>query len=250
MPIRRAYRRSYGTAKRGVARKRLSVGVPTQRRSKARLPYHITGSTLMSRVGGLFPTRIPLKGMKYAADFILTAGSGGVGGTARVFQLNCLAAPESTGGHQPYQFDQVSAVYAEYIVTGVRITLKFFHASSQTVQPIWIIRRSNETFSTAGLFGDNVTERERGYRGIMSLTGPNFTIWSQYFTMSGIDGVPARLSDQGAYSGYSLGANPVNIPTLIISAADQNQNAGTTCVCAAVFEYDGYFFARNNSTQS
>lgn len=53
----------------------------------------------------------------------------GVGGTTgvRVFDLNSLFDPDVTGvGHQPAGFDQMMAVYEEYLVYGVRYKCSFY----------------------------------------------------------------------------------------------------------------------------
>ena len=53
----------------------------------------------------------------------------GIGGTTgvRVFDLNSLFDPDVTGsGHQPAGFDQMMAVYEEYLVYGVRYKISFY----------------------------------------------------------------------------------------------------------------------------
>lgn len=223
------------------------------RRPKARLPGYVTGSSIMTMSGGaIFPARLNFKGMKYSADVIMSSGSaGGASATPVVFQLNNLRAPQSTGGHQPYGFDQVSGLYVEYLVTGIRITIKCFAASAQHVQPVWLIQRSNSTFNIAGLYADNISERPLGFRGITQLSGPNVMHWSMYVTPWGIDGVRRPMfGDANSYAGNTSSGNPNDMVQLWIAAADQNQNAGTSVTFNVTLEYDGYFFGRTSQTQS
>lgn len=58
-----------------------------------------------------FPARMPFRHMTYAEDFSLTSGIAGVVGTIRTYYLNSIYSPVSSGGHQPYGFDQLSGIY-------------------------------------------------------------------------------------------------------------------------------------------
>jgi hypothetical protein len=85
-----------------------------------------TDVTTLSRGFG-FPRRLLVK-LRYR-DQVLFTGTGTT--TNRQYRINSLFDPNfSLGGHQPYYFDELKAVYSEYCVVRCKYTVKFVNANS------------------------------------------------------------------------------------------------------------------------
>ncbi len=82
-----------------------------------------------------FPLRYDAK-LTYGVNVTLTtAGSSNLGVMYR-FRLNSLYDPDVTGtGHQPYQYDQLSPIYRQYLVRKAHIDLTF---SDPTADGLWV----------------------------------------------------------------------------------------------------------------
>lgn len=62
--------------------------------------------------------------MRYSDIITLTSAAGAV--TSNVFRMGSLFDPDSTGtGHQPYYFDQLSALYNNYVVLKSTLKVQF-----------------------------------------------------------------------------------------------------------------------------
>lgn len=62
---------------------------------------------------------------KYCEDFTLTVPASSLNGVVAPFSCNGMFDPQLTvGGHQPYYFDQMMAIYNHYIVLSSRIVVE------------------------------------------------------------------------------------------------------------------------------
>lgn len=108
--------------------------IPSRRSSKS---YNVTWRPPGRRqqIGGLqfpgFPTwngsafpKSMYTWMTYEQIFGVSNGGAGTFGSDQTFRLNSVFDPDLTGvGHQPYGFDQLSGIYANYKVLRCRVSL-------------------------------------------------------------------------------------------------------------------------------
>lgn len=98
------------------------------------------------------PLGLPVSGhcrMRYTEQITLDPGVGGTIATY-VFRANSLFDPNYTAsGHQPMTFDQVSAFYNHYVVTGARITVKSYDHQQQSANMLGIMLNDDLTVPTS-----------------------------------------------------------------------------------------------------
>lgn len=103
-----------------------------------------------------FPLRYNAR-LTYGVNVTLTTiGSGSVNAAKFTMSLNSLYDPEvSSTGHQPYQFDQLTAIYLEYLATNAYVDITFTDPTIDGLWVGWIVRASTDA-------GDNLTSTDLG----------------------------------------------------------------------------------------
>lgn len=82
-----------------------------------------------------FPLRYDVQ-LTYGVNVALSTVGSLPTGSSYAFRMNSAYDPDFTGiGEQPYQWDQVSAMYSQYIVKGVYIDLSF---NDPTSSGLWV----------------------------------------------------------------------------------------------------------------
>ncbi len=131
-----------------------------------------------------FPMRWDTK-LVYGVNVTLTTAGSVALGTYYRFRLNSLYDPDVTGtGHQPYQYDQLTAIYQNYIVKGCYVDLTF---TDPTADGVWVgwswhsSDSSNDDPST--LLLDAMLERPNFTCYPLNNTGAQSATVRQYFDM-------------------------------------------------------------------
>lgn len=185
-----------------------------------------------------FPQRFICK-MKYAAD-VQTTASG-----RYVFNLNSLFDPDQTGGgHQPYGYDNLTAIYKKYrvISCGWRIT-----TTSATSVPIQL----GTMPTNAGILPVNFAELKEQPRSryVIQNPGANSAVVSGKAYMPSVVGRTKHqyMSDDRFQAEFN--ANPLEAIQLQVHTADANGTL-TTAVVNVILEFTAEFFDVNNVAQS
>jgi hypothetical protein len=159
------------------------------------------------------------------------------------FRATSFYDPDLTGvGHQPYQYDQVSAMYGSYIVTECRYEVTF---SSPTVSGLYV--GANIIVSPSGTASaktvDTIVERAFSTVRIVPSTG------NQQVTVSGTIrpwdylGVtkPQYMADLLAY-GAATNANPTLYPTLEVFVVDPLAGTSAGVIVQTKLSMSGQLF--------
>lgn len=147
LKMKRSYTQaSTQTVGSATSKKRYAV-VKVRRQPSATTNYSFV------RTGKGFPKKL-LMTHTYCDVFNYNTGAAGVL-TVRQFRANGMFDPDITGtGHQPYYFDQMSAVYDHYTVIGSRIILRVLKSDNTqypTTVGIFVNDDSTVTPSITGL---------------------------------------------------------------------------------------------------
>ncbi len=152
--------------------------------------------------------------LKYAQTFSNSVAA--AAGSIQTMNLNSLFDPDRTGsGHQPYGFDQISALYNRYRVLNTRYKVMFasvgavYHAVVTTVNGLLVSAISDQaTFQTA-------TETPHAVTNIMSTQGKSWVV-NKKISLNLLNGVTQTeyLADDRFEA--AVGANPTEIMTLVI----------------------------------
>lgn len=132
------------------------------------------------------------------------------------FRANGAFDPyQPVGGHQPYWWDQLSAVYDIYTVIGAKITVSFAPDTSTNVNPGYFgVMASGESalpaFSSVAQLLEARGNRAGMAGALMTQTQPN--VVSTSFSPKRWFGLKS-LPSGGAYSGYTGGLTTGTTPT-------------------------------------
>lgn len=150
----------------------------------------------------------------------------GVGGTASayVFDLNSLFDPNVSGaGHQPAGYDQMMAIYEEYLVYGVkyRIMAANSEASLEAIHGVTISDEIN-TKSDPRIYMENGNCQWKCASG---RGGPSLTEFTGYVDLAKFHGVePQNYMDDSDYKALS-GSSPSERAYLHIWCAPMNASS-------------------------
>lgn len=104
-----------------------------------------------------FPKMLKMK-HRYVETVVITSTSGVIGNY--LFSCNGLYDPNISGtGHQPYYFDQVSALYRHYCVTGSKIKIRAQNTSGSDAA-FQLALHVNDDTSIAGTSINQVSEQQ------------------------------------------------------------------------------------------
>lgn len=167
--------------------------------------------------------------LTYADSFNFNIGALGTT-NAYTFRLNSLFDPDLTGiGHQPYQLDQLSAIYKRYQVYGARVHLSFSDPSGPTTYVGYRVRSSSNTTVSAGQIIGAIREMQSAKINHLSESGSERKDYSFYVDMAKVEGVSKATyqTDQADYSA-AITANPVK--SLFLDCIGVNPNLAARTV--------------------
>lgn len=175
-------------------------------------------------------------------------------GTQFALKLNSLNQPSTTGGtHKPYGYNQMAAIYGQYIVHAVEVELAIQASQSQT-QPYSIaidVQPSNSVFALTGKAMSDIIEQTSGTVVHGDCTG--ITTYKKFrFPMHQIEGITVAqyLDELDDYSGSTSAGNPTKTPFLNLALSN---NWDTTALSASVFvklRFEAEFYQRTTLASS
>lgn len=180
---------------------------------------------LVPRYRTPFPTKYQIKLVYTGWVYDAFAGDGTNTFTSYQFKLNSCYDPYSgvsgTYNVQPYFWDQVSAIYKRYVVTGAKVEYK---ACAPSNKYSFVLMRPS-TVSTLPSDFQLEESRERAIKNGTS-TGGNGSVMSAYYSVASIHGVsPSKVKNDDLYSA-TVGADPSLVAYLNIM--QQNADGTTT----------------------
>lgn len=184
--------------------------------------------------------------MRYCQTYQYVTGTAGVFGGGNTYRLNSLYDPDLTGaGHQPYGYDQISALYRRYLVRGVKITIIFNNPSHDGIVCGAMIQGSGGVGTLAGQTADIIKEQPYSVTRVLNSTGKQFVTISQYIDLSKLEGLNRVqwIANQDQY-GALVSANPSLCPTLQVGIASDAAEAGASCTIRILFTYYSQFYDR------
>lgn len=186
---------------------------------------------------------------RYATDFTLNPGVGGTT-AARIFSANGLYDPDVTGtGHQPLGFDQMQALFNEYLVLGSKIQLKMWNSSTATALQFVGVRHSNST-TVSGTYTDLVENGAMKYRNLtpVSAGGKSYAMIVHQCNPGKMQGVK-DLRDEVSLRGVGNTNPSSEYYWQIFAGATAGQDTGPV-YCQVVLEYIALWMIPQNVAQS
>lgn len=227
---RSGYRRRYTYGRKKYYRARAS-------RDASQIVPRTMRPTVMRGLPSAFPPSILVK-LRYNATFAAITNPG----TDQQFNLNSLFDPDRTGaGHQPYSFDQWTAIYNRYRVYGVKWRVIFTNTSSGNVPQV-------------GVGWDNVTssqatsatfwERPTTVSKILSedTGGQNTATMQGYIPLQTLYGITKTQLLAGDEYSSDVASSPAEFAIMHVVTQDIFLGAATTVNYQVQLVYYAQFF--------
>lgn len=177
-----------------------------------------------------------------------TTGAGGVAPAQQVYNLNSLFDPDNSGvGHQPYYYDQMTAMYNRYKVSGCLVELLWTNPSADGIDCLMMVQPSSSTTSTlTGVRTENVLERPQVVVRTLNNSGSQKVYVKQYFdiaTVEGLTKIQFKSTSSDIYCA-NTNASPSALPTIALSACSTLGNSGNTVNCNVKLTYYSQLYER------
>ncbi len=162
-------------------------------------------------------------------------GSNQQAGAPQVFNLGSLFAPEA-GGHQPFGFDQMAALYARYKVHKVRIRVETIQTTTSTgaSQVVGIFPPGSTMTTLNVLTAQTMGENFNVSTKVMHPLSTSPTVYSTTLDIATIAGLTKREFEANIEDYSALvSASPVRYPFLEVNLAPLalgNGDAYSSCV--------------------
>lgn len=243
MPFKRSYKRKTPMRRKYTAKKR------TYRKKRFSQSKRITTAAYIHKplsANGL-PNVLTTK-LKYTSAFTLTTSAVGALSTYH-WHLNSLFDPDSTGvGHQPYLYDQLKALYTNYLVIGTYCAIKLTPINYNQNMIITGVRVNDNT-SAPPTSWDYL--KEIGHTAFINLiAGANPRTYRRYVDIARAIGVQKQsyLTDPD-YTAVP-GSNPSTMCDLTVSYSSADGTTTPSFYVEASFTYTVKFATLITAAQS
>lgn len=185
--------------------------------------------------------------MRYCETFTKSVGTAGVFGTVQKMNLNSLYDPNNTGGgHQPYGYDQIQALYKKYIVKSAKVIIEFINPNADgLVAGVMVLPSGQTGASLAGISADIIKEQPTSWTRPVQNTGSQKAIFKANFNMAKLEGLNrvqwmCSLDEYGA----SVTANPSLMPTIQFASASDASSSVDYLFARVLIIYKVRFYDR------
>lgn len=191
---------------------------------------------------------------RYAETVTHTTGTAGVAGSENIWALTGIYDPNITGtGHQPYGFDQLTPLYARYIVEEVEAEVRFLELGGTQDICCVMMARNSQSYVTTGSNTDTLTENPAIMTKNLSPYGSNRTVvFRRRFKPWDLLGITRQqfLATTSDYYSGTASSNPAYMPYLVTNTSSYDGTAGVVCRCQVVLTYHVKWFERKLQTSS
>lgn len=179
----------------------------------------------------VFPARLVTK-LKYS-EVVHVAIVGAAGLTDYSFNLNGLYDPNSSGtGHQPYGFDEASALYSRYRVFRCSWHVSFPANTTDTYQACVVPVNGASSFSTSSM--SRMSELPMAVSKTVAANGNGVNFRGSIY-LPKLNGVrPAEYKNDDRYIG-TAGANPAEVMKLHLGFTCETSNLDVYPVVTLVY---------------
>jgi hypothetical protein len=188
--------------------------------------------------------------LTYSEMLTLTSGAVGTFGTERVYRLNSLYDPDFTGaGHQPYAYDQLSAIYAKYKVHAVTIDLTITDPIVDANIVAVSAQGPNQTAVLTGALWGTLGERPDTWVRPINAGGGQVMNMKKTFPMHVLMALTkSQFAADIDTTSAAISANPSATPWLRLAVA--NLTAASTVIAYLRITYHAEMYERTVLSQS
>lgn len=203
------------------------------RTSASKKKSNTTRNLSMVNMGKGFPRKVKFT-HRYVDFQILQTGAAGIIGTVALACNGMFDPYLAAGGHQPYYFDQLSAIYDHYTVIGSKITVRVM-SNETTAKPISVVVMVNDDATVTPTTFSALAEHPSATVSRLVPWGGNQEIvltksWSAKKTFGGDPLANDNL--QGTFS-----ANPTELSAYVIAVDSEPSTAQGTVTILYTIDY-------------
>jgi len=160
--------------------------------------------------------------LSYGVDVTLTTAGSSSAGVTYVFRLNSLYDPDLTGtGHQPYQYDQLTAIYSRYLVKSAFVDLTFSDPTADGLWVGWCIQPDSDGESPTTLQLYDILERPNWRCMPLNNTGAQTVTAKMRIPLAQVFGIsPSQYMNSFLNYGAAYNANPTSAALLKVFLID------------------------------
>lgn len=176
---------------------------------------------------------------RYIDDKTLVSGSGGSFGSSFKFRLNSLFDPNETNtGHQPYGYDQMTALYSRYQVFGCLVEITFTDPSNDGMVCGCLVQSSSGIGGITGIMPGVIKEQPYSWTKPCNNTGSQVVVFKQYFPIASVEGL-SKIQYECGITDFSAqyNQNPTLMPTIQVAVANDSFNSGYTITARIQLTY-------------
>lgn len=190
--------------------------------------------------------------LHYTETFGLTGGTSGAFGTEVIYSLNNMYDPNYSGtGHQPYGRDTLAAIYAQYMVSAVKVKITFTNPSADGVVVGAQLQPVETTYALAGKFQDAVAESPFSWIRPINNTGNQVATVTQYTSLAKLSGLNRlQWNTQLDQYGAAVGSSPSKQAWLRIAVGSDSGDTGVTIIGRVQFTFYTKWWQRITLSQS
>jgi len=238
----------------GVAKAFKKAGVYKGKSKAIRVSNESTLNSVMKgfRSPAPFPNYM-IKKLRYSASHVYNVGTSGVLGDQQMWLLNSCHDIDETGyGHQPYGYDQLSAIYNRYKVIGTHIKLTISDPTADSIAVCYqLTNPSNSSPFINTLDPTQVAEQNMSGMAVINDSGSQKLIKRFYVPMHVVAGI-TKLQFKADPDNYTAdtGSSPANKMRLLLACGSLRGASSGSVVIVAEFEQVVLFYQRKVLSQS
>lgn len=166
---------------------------------------------------------------------------------SQVYRLNSLYDPDKSGvGHQPAQFDQLAALYDQYVVLSCIVEAEMYNSSSTALRAVMVASGVDDS----GLDVMSCTEMRYAQETILGPTGGGNALkkWKRTFSMGQLLGHSDLENDPSTY--IDTTHDPVEVAWLWFKSQSLDGVSTSSCTVSVRLTYHACFMKRDDPVQS
>lgn len=188
-----------------------------------------------------------VKKLRYADSHVYSVGTGGFLGDQQMWILNsCYDIDETGTGHQPYGYDQLSAIYNRYKVLGIKIKLTITDPSADGICVCYQLTNPSNSSPYINTL-DPMVVAEQNMSGMVTIndSGSQKLIKQFYVPMHVVAGI-TKLQFKADPDNYTadVGNNPGNKMRLLLAVGSLRGSSSGSVVINCEFEQVVLFYQR------
>jgi len=173
-------------------------------------------------------------------------------GSEYAFRLNSLFDPYfPAGGHQPYGYDQLTAIYYRYLVFSTMVEVTFSDPSGDGLVVAAFAKNLNDPNTLVNASISSAMERPTVWCEPLNNTGSQAIVFRKTYNLAEMMGLTRSQYENGwINTGAAYSADPVQTAYFIVAAANSRGGSTQTVTARVRLVFDCQFWERNTVSPS